>query len=350
MNIEPINFDALVSTAPLPDGSTLVYINREANKLYACKPPAEKRNKYPRPLRWVNTLVVHQTAVSGGFAAGEDWQLKGHKLVGLLSSSPNWSDELNEDHWLIPDPAPAAGRLFRYETQETYHGLYSQRDRVSLNQFSARWRTFHGHESNARSVGWAIDGLFNGKSDTDTLDVDGATRALIHFVGCVRRELVASGLPASQLRYIEAHRQHSDQRGRDPGPEIWSQVVLPVAKVLGLETTERTTGTGKVIPDSWKDSSEVIAERAAKLESELVRERAHLDGIGDEILIPVSPKNRALNLIARYGGIDGAHHKQWVIDQVVRALTGDEYDAWVTEVKAGEDGPETYEWDTGRAP
>jgi len=32
----------------------------------------------------------------------------------------------------------------------------------------------------------------------------------------------------------------------------------------------------------------------------------------------------ALDLILEYGGIDGGHHKQWVLDQVVRTLTGSE--------------------------
>lgn len=54
--------------------------------------------------------------------------------------------------------------------------------------------------------------------------------------------------------------------------------------------------------------------------------------------------------LAEYGQIDGAHHKTWTIDQMVRVLTGDNYDAWVAEYRRGEDGPETYEWDTGIAP
>jgi hypothetical protein len=58
----------------------------------------------------------------------------------------------------------------------------------------------------------------------------------------------------------------------------------------------------------------------------------------------------ALHLIGRYGGIDGAHHKQWVLDQVARKLAGDKYEAWVRAVKEGEDGPDTYEWDEGIAP
>ena len=58
----------------------------------------------------------------------------------------------------------------------------------------------------------------------------------------------------------------------------------------------------------------------------------------------------ALELIVQYGGIDGAHHKQWVLDQVVRKLTGPTYLNWVVEQCNGKDGPNTYEWDEGIAP
>ena len=58
----------------------------------------------------------------------------------------------------------------------------------------------------------------------------------------------------------------------------------------------------------------------------------------------------ALDIANSYGGIDGCHHKMWVIDQMVRALTGTGYDDWVKEHDDGEDGPNTYEWDCGIAP
>lgn len=75
--------------------------------------------------------------------------------------------------------------------------------------------------------------------------------------------------------------------------------------------------------------------------------------------------------IAQDGGFDGAHHKMWVIDQMVRALTGcpvvektgigsisgepftyqtlgesNEYRAWVAAYE--QNG--AYEWDRGIAP
>lgn len=58
----------------------------------------------------------------------------------------------------------------------------------------------------------------------------------------------------------------------------------------------------------------------------------------------------AIEIAVRFGGIDGAHHKTWVIDQMVRALAGEDYARIVRDACAGEDGPDTYEWDEGIAP
>ena len=83
---------------------------------------------------------------------------------------------------------------------------------------------------------------------------------------------------------------------------------------------------------------------------------------------------KALSIAVEYGGIDGAHHKDWVIDQMARALTGcptieqeakdykgkpytyaiqgesEAYQSLVRDACAGVDGPDTYSWDTGIAP
>lgn len=58
----------------------------------------------------------------------------------------------------------------------------------------------------------------------------------------------------------------------------------------------------------------------------------------------------AIEIAVRFGGIDGGHHKAWVIDQMVRALSGDKYEQVVSDACSGEDGPCTYEWDCGIAP
>ena len=56
----------------------------------------------------------------------------------------------------------------------------------------------------------------------------------------------------------------------------------------------------------------------------------------------------ALELAFKYGQIDGAHHRVWVIDQMVRTLIGDdvEYRSQIAEYCL--DG--AYEWDEGIAP
>jgi hypothetical protein len=66
---------------------------------------------------------------------------------------------------------------------------------------------------------------------------------------------------------------------------------------------------------------------------------------------------KALNIIKNFGDTDGAHHKQWVLDQIVRVLTGcpeqglsKEYEKWIRDFMDGEDGPDTYYWDKGIAP
>lgn len=58
----------------------------------------------------------------------------------------------------------------------------------------------------------------------------------------------------------------------------------------------------------------------------------------------------ALETALSYGQIDGDHHKMWVIDQMVRALTGDKYHEVIDQANFGENGPDTYEWDEGIAP
>ena len=57
-----------------------------------------------------------------------------------------------------------------------------------------------------------------------------------------------------------------------------------------------------------------------------------------------------VDLISEWGGIDGGHHKQWLLDQIMRKVLEDMYPKWVAEWEDGEDGPETYEWDEGIAP
>ena len=59
------------------------------------------------------------------------------------------------------------------------------------------------------------------------------------------------------------------------------------------------------------------------------------------------------NLLMAYGGVDGAHHKQWLLDQVLREATYDNegYKRWTRRFRGNYDedeGEYEYaEWDTG---
>ena len=55
----------------------------------------------------------------------------------------------------------------------------------------------------------------------------------------------------------------------------------------------------------------------------------------------------ACYVAAMYSGIGGEHHKQWVIDQMLRSLLGDVYSAWIEEQNADAD---CEPWDEGIAP
>ena len=59
---------------------------------------------------------------------------------------------------------------------------------------------------------------------------------------------------------------------------------------------------------------------------------------------------KAIEFAVQDRGIDGAHHKDWCIDQIVRILAGPDYDKIVKDACLGEGGPETYSWDCGIAP
>lgn len=92
------------------------------------------------------------------------------------------------------------------------------------------------------------------------------------------------------------------------------------------------------------------AARLAKENMTLRLKQVDNDSLREEVTKLRNKVNTALNLADQYGGIDGSHHKTWLIDQIVRALAGDGYTQWVNLWEDGEDGPDTYSWDEGIAP
>lgn len=57
-----------------------------------------------------------------------------------------------------------------------------------------------------------------------------------------------------------------------------------------------------------------------------------------------------LTIVERYAMIPDAHHKQWVIDQMLRGLLGDGYERWRQKFDADAVVTDHSEWDEGIAP
>ena len=77
------------------------------------------------------------------------------------------------------------------------------------------------------------------------------------------------------------------------------------------------------------------------------------EDIEKELYLKQVAIDEALNLIRGYGTTDGDHHKQWVLDQVVRILKGNDYEEWVKDHNGDaidSDGNTEYEWDVGIPP
>ena len=104
----------------------------------------------------------------------------------------------------------------------------------------------------------------------------------------------------------------------------------------------------------------------------------YLGEFDKKVITPTIPERQqwVLDYITSYGGIDGSHHKDWVLDQCVRIILGNSietctakwdcgeenfrfnltnppteaYNKFIEEYKNGEDGPDTYGYDIGIPP
>jgi hypothetical protein len=158
----------------------------------------------------VTTLLAHQTDVRGGFGASD--------LPGRIARYAG----LSPDRRGVP-----------------YHYVYSLRDEAVIALRHPRVYTYHGNRANRYSVGFAVDGAWPGDPDHPGLVEEATELVLVHLAG--------QGWPVTAL---EAHRQHSDKRVRDPGPELWAPIRLACAR-HGVRPSDRVTGTGQPVPPEW---------------------------------------------------------------------------------------------------
>lgn len=129
------------------------------------------------------------------------------------------------------------------------------------------WVTHHAHALNETTIGIEMEGMFLGiKGDLSTWPkyhkalgrqpqhlTDSQILAAFALVRWLKSYLESRG---GKLGKFYAHRQGSNTRDRDPGSEIWKEIVLPLAIELGVEVPHSEVfGKGKKIPKEWDDRS-----------------------------------------------------------------------------------------------
>lgn len=57
-----------------------------------------------------------------------------------------------------------------------------------------------------------------------------------------------------------------------------------------------------------------------------------------------------IDFILQYGMEDGAHHKQWVLDQTLRLLLGERYKSYMRKIDLDRVENDYGKWDEGIAP
>ncbi len=174
----------------------------------------------------------------------------------------------------------------------------------------------------------------------------------------IKKRILANSKSSSELKtLLNSIRIHRD-------PEDCWQVQSKMGDGPWLPMTGFVPhGVAEARSTYW---SEIMPERCFRVEC--IRRTI-------DISVPKEEKiQQAITLAVRFGGIEGGHHKNWVIDQMVRSLTGcpvvlreatdcngnpytfddvgesQEYLEVVRKARIGEDGPETYPWEIGIAP
>lgn len=81
-------------------------------------------------------------------------------------------------------------------------------------------------------------------------------------------------------------------------------------------------------------------DRHLEKTNKLIKENHHLK----------QARNKAIGIAEQYAQIDGEHHKMWVIDQMLRELLGNSYDAWLEDYNQYSEENDYAKWDCGIAP
>lgn len=214
-------------------------------------PVGSKRRWLARSASSVTTVLVHATAVKGGFSAG---------VRGLSEALAEMEPDPDKPVSDVMTEARIRALVKRFR-ETPYHGYFiSKREgaaggdpfRVSVVQWPATDLTYHGNAPNRMSIGWAYDGKFT-PAESDDLDVEGARASLTHLI----ERALEQGCPLSR---VTPHANHAppprQAKPHDPGPRVWLDVVCPVAEKFGLDLAlDWTTGGAAPWAKRWMEAA-----------------------------------------------------------------------------------------------
>lgn len=180
----------------------------------------------PRDMGLVDGVVLHQMSFQRGNDPANYFGVTAHYII-------------------LPN-----GQIVHLHDEDEYLNAANNFNRYTISI------EFAGNFPNTKGNWWNGD-----KFGRDNLSQEqiAAGRYLIDYL---RQRFPQIGSPG--LAYVYAHRQSDDQKGNDPGPDIWYHVG-EWALARGLEESptgdpDFAVGDGRPIPDSWRrPSSNAIA-------------------------------------------------------------------------------------------
>lgn len=197
-------------------------------ELYAL--PIKKAKAYPKPpdVARVDLVVVHVTAVRGGFGVAKSavrrWEAgirAGFPSTPAAIVSQLRAIDLDADVGLVARRLALWGR-FR---DVPYHGIACRNgDAISNHPLSRH--SWHGDGGNV-GVGWAIDCAPNEVLDEWMIETGRASLRIL--IDRLRRK---STMPTIR---VAPHRAFSASRRNDTGPMVWREVVEPVIALYAGE-------------------------------------------------------------------------------------------------------------------
>jgi hypothetical protein len=213
-------------------------------------PPNPKKVYGPRDDSTVNLVVVHCTAVKGGFGVASSRAAYWESLLEDGTVNPHLSRQLK------PFERGHHARLLalweRYAALP-YHWIGARAGGgQAVHNFLPSMKTIHGHAGN-RGIGWALDCDHDEPLSPELIEAGrvSLTRA-IQEVRSLHDGTV----------FVAPHRAFSNTRLNDPGAIVWNEVVIPVLKQISYACVrlDHCEGTGLPIPNTWDPNAKFDAK------------------------------------------------------------------------------------------